>query len=342
MSGQPMNTRPYGDSWASNNAPAVSGGSLEEQALNRAIQKLEIVRSAYSGDREVGLDVMQFVPGTILALLLGLPCLLGAVAILADNGPVGGAGVLLLLSAAFFSIPVVVYFRTRPTTTKGALTGFYRALAGKRYKRARLLTVQTDLDTFPRYQPSIPNLGTPSGHPRSFADEYAFSEYWRELLLSHTAPYCYATIRNVRETDVAPDLKLVDFELKLIMNTRLWLLLIFIALLLAVIVDMATRKTVTVQMRKLLVRVGDEWHLFSAEWQGYEEFNTQWLSNNRGVGSPTPPSGHQPTGQQPPMHQPPMHQPPAPPPPRQEVAPWDQPPTNEGGTQSHIEKAPWD
>ncbi|MCB9936154.1 MAG: hypothetical protein H6840_10725 [Planctomycetes bacterium] len=76
---------------------------------------------------------------------------------------------------------------------------------------------------------------------------------------------------------MASDVVIVDFELRLIMNTSLWFLLIFVALVIAALVDLATRKTVHVHMRKILVRVDKEWHLLSSEWQAYEENNTQWL-----------------------------------------------------------------
>jgi hypothetical protein len=76
---------------------------------------------------------------------------------------------------------------------------------------------------------------------------------------------------------VARDVAVIDYKLKLIMNTRLWLLLIFVALLLAVIVDIATQKRVKAQLRKVAVKVGDEWKLLNGEWQGYEDFDLRWL-----------------------------------------------------------------
>jgi hypothetical protein len=75
----------------------------------------------------------------------------------------------------------------------------------------------------------------------------------------------------------APDIAVVDYKLRLTMNTQLWLLLVFVALLIAVIVDFATRKVVKVELRKVLVRVGDEWKLLNAEWQGYEDYDLRWL-----------------------------------------------------------------
>lgn len=280
MSGQPMNRRPYGDSWA-NNAPAVEGGSLEEQAISRAKAKLEAVRHGRAGDQEIGADMAQMVPGTILSLLIGLPLLLGGIAIASNNGFNGGVVFMVGLGLVFMGVPVLLYFQTRPRSAKGALKGFYRALARKRWKRARSLVVQPDLDNFPRFQPMIANLGQPANAPRQFRSDLQFADYWEELLLSGSMPYCLVTVRKVNEVSIGPDVMLVNFELRLMMNTRLYLLLFLVIGIIALIIDMATRKTVTVPMQKILVRVGEEWHLFSGEWQGYEEFNTQWLRDNQ-------------------------------------------------------------
>jgi len=46
------------------------------------------------------------------------------------------------------------------------------------------------------------------------------------------------------------------------------------------IVDLATRKTVVQEMRKILVRVGDEWHLFNGEWMGIEETDVGWTARD--------------------------------------------------------------
>lgn len=275
MSGQP-NLRPYGDSWG-NNAQSAPGGSLEEQALSRASQKLALVRSGRSGDEPAGLDLMLLLPSFLLALLLGAPLMFFGVMVMvnARNGAVGGL-MLLVFGLLFMLIPLVVYLQTRLSTPKGALLSFYKSLARGRNKRARKLIVRPDLDQFPRFQPMIADLGTPTNYPRGFNDERAFGDYWRELLLSGSMPYCLAAVKGVRETPISADVMLVDFELKLIMNTRMWLLLFLVIGLLAAIIDLATRKTVTVPMRKVLVRVGEEWRIFSGEWQGYEEFNLDW------------------------------------------------------------------
>jgi hypothetical protein len=275
MSGQPVNLRPYGDAWSNTGAAPVPAGSLEEQALYRARHKLQSVRQG--AFKPAGTDLVQVIPAALIALLVGSPLILLAVALMGEKDAIAGVLIFGVLGLLIWLIPVLIFVQSRPTTPKRALTAFYRALGRNRHKRARALTVQADLDSFPRHQPVIPDLGRPTGFPRPFGPEDGFSSYWNELLRSHPMPYCIARVGKVRETPVAPDVVLIDFELKLIMNTSLWWLLILAALLLAVIADIATRKTVTIPMRKVLVKAGDEWHLLSAEWQGYDEFDTSWL-----------------------------------------------------------------
>ncbi|MCA8916173.1 MAG: hypothetical protein KDB90_12245 [Planctomycetes bacterium] len=277
MSGQAPNLRPYGGGWSNPSAPGAPAGSFEQQMLDRARYKLAATRAGSQGDRPAGSDLYQVIPAVLVGLLLGAPMFLLAFALAHEKGAAVGVVIFGVLGLLCLCIPVLSWVQSSPTKPKYALKSFYRAIGRGRYKRARALTVRADLDDFPRYQPRMENLGAPSGYPRNFSDEGAFREYWRELTHSHAMPYCIANVKHVRETQVAPDVVIVDFELKLVMNTGLWFLLIFIALLLAVVVDLATRKTVNVHMRKVLVRVGNEWHLLSSEWQAYEENNTQWI-----------------------------------------------------------------
>ena len=288
MSGPAPNLRPYGDSWSNSGGAPVAGNSIEEQSLNRARNKLDILRSGLSGEKPCGPEWIQVVPGAIIALIIGVPLLIGAGAALVKEGSIPIALILGGLALAFFAIPVLVWIQSKPATPKRALNAFYKALARNRSKRARKLAVEPDFDSFPRYQPVINNLGNPSMNPRPFANIEVFASYWNELIRSHSSPYCFVRIKDVQETPIGHDLMLVEFQLKLTMNTGLWAVLILVAWPLALILDLATRKRVKVEMRKLLFKVGDEWHLFSAEWQGYEEYDTSWLR-------PTGPSGASPT-----------------------------------------------
>lgn len=277
MSGQGINLRPYGDEWGNTGAGAPVEGSMEEQAIARARNKLQSVRSGRGGDQPAGADIMLVLPWAIVSLILGGPFFLIAMAVLFEGKEPGLAVFFLILSTPILSIPFIMFFKNRPRTPKGALVCFYRALARGKPKRAKKLAVNADFDSFPRYQPAIPDLGRPTGYPRPFADPQGFDSYWRQLLLGQDFAYCLATVRKVNITNIGHDVVLVDFELRLMMNTRLWILLFLVIGIFAIIIDLATRKTVTVPMRKVLVKVGEEYKLLSAEWQGYEEFDVNWL-----------------------------------------------------------------
>jgi hypothetical protein len=177
----------------------------------------------------------------------------------------------------FAAIPVLIFFRSRPVTPKATLAEFYRAIGKGDRARALSLLTNADRDGLARRQPVVENLGQPSGQPLDFAAPHHFGRYWQELTRSHPAPYCLTRVSHLKVTMAAADVAIVDFRLRLIMNTQLWLLLILVALLIAVIVDLATRKVVKGNLRKVLVKVGDEWKLFNGEWQGYEEYDLRWL-----------------------------------------------------------------
>ena len=51
--------------------------------------------------------------------------------------------------------------------------------------------------------------------------------------------------------------------------TQFWVILILVCVPLALIIDFATRKTVREDLRKVLVRADDEWHLLNGAW--YED-----------------------------------------------------------------------
>lgn len=273
--GAPTNLRPYG--YAYGNAP-VQAGTAEEAALRRAADKLQQVRGGYAGDVAAGFNKRNFAGAAALSAVPAALFVLLAIAALNSEGGAVAALVLMIPVVFFTGIPLLILLRSRPSTPKVALTEFYRAVAKDRTDRALALLTNADRDDTTRRQPLIANLGQPSGYPLPFGDKQAFARYWSELLRSHTAPYCLVKLSKVRVQQLAPDVAVVDFRLTLTMNTQLWWLLILVALLIALIVDLATRKVVKADLRKVLVKVGDEWKLFNGEWQGYEEYDLRWLA----------------------------------------------------------------
>jgi hypothetical protein len=197
-----------------------------------------------------------------------------------ETPPVGI--VFVLFSGVIALIPISVIFRSRPRTPQAALLEFYRTLSRGESKRALALLTNADRDSSTRIQPKIAELGRPNGYPLPFSDPNAFAAYWNELLRTHPAPYCVVRMSNVQVQQIAPDVAVVDYKLTLTMNTSLYYLLILLGILLGVLlafaIDAMTRKVVKADLRKVLVRVGDEWKLFNGEWQGYEEYDLRWLA----------------------------------------------------------------
>ncbi len=73
----------------------------------------------------------------------------------------------------------------------------------------------------------------------------------------------------------------MSYRLYLRTNTSLWYLFVLlgcVGIVIGAIVDAATRRTIEDDVQKILVRVEDEWHLLSGEWQGAEEENADRLS----------------------------------------------------------------
>ncbi len=223
--------------------------------------------------------VGRVIVALIFCLLPGLGLLVGGVATaLESSDPVWPAAIALFIFGALLCYAAVrLYLGAKPDTPRRALTLFYRSLGAGRTKRALRYVVPADRDAFPRFQPDVAGLGTPASHPYRFDDEASFTRFWNGLLRYHTAPYCIANLRQVRVRMIGADVAVVRFRLTLLMNTRLWLFLVIVALLVAVIIDVATRKTAHAELQKILVRVGDEWHLLDGGWWGPEEEDVAWL-----------------------------------------------------------------
>lgn len=254
-------------------------GDLRADCLSRAASKLAALRQSAPSPISRGI-------GNILgAAFFGLLALffygIGVTAVMGKEPFFIGLAFMWGFASLIVFLAWRIWSDGVPNTPKRALTIFYRALAGGKSSRAAQMVVPNDFDAYPRYQPQIAHIGT-GMNPRPFGAPGAFESYWNEMLRYHVAPYCLVSIKGVTVQEIAPDLEVVDFDLTLTMNTQLWWLLIFVALLIAAIVDVATRKTVKVHMRKLLYKVGDQWHLFDAEWQGYEERDLSWLMQSRG------------------------------------------------------------
>jgi hypothetical protein len=252
----------------------------ERDSLARAQEKLDALER-----RSVPLtSAGRFVGPVIVAVLFaGGPALLALWAaglyFRGEWGPRPAVPLFLAITGALLlALTIWLILNAKADTPKRALRLFYKALGRGNAKRALRLVVPNDLDALPRYHPDIPGHARLFSSPFRFDPREGFGAYWRGLVRYHTMPYCVTSVRAVKVREISPDIVVVDFRARFIMNTQLWWLLILDALIIALIVDLATRKTVVQEMRKILVRVDDEWHLFNGEWMGHEESDTGWTT----------------------------------------------------------------
>lgn len=272
----PDHLRPYGVATLAGMPVATSPEALSA-AIDRARQKLETART--KPPLPAGADLKRTVLAAVLALFAALvPGLfLGG---FISMGSSAWSGILItgMLVAAVLLSPVLAYLGSVPRKPRTTFEQYFRCLSRGAYDRARALLLNADCDSFPRFQPVVSGLGRPSGRPLSFDGPTYFRAYWSDLLRWRRPCYCHVSFKGLKVTQISPDLATVEGELKFTMNTSLWALLVLVICMLAWIVDLATRTTVVVPVRKLLVRVGNEWHIFNGELMGADEHDLSWIS----------------------------------------------------------------
>jgi len=281
--------------------------SYHARALDRARTRLADHVAGRSPDGEVGRSI-----GATIALIVFVIVPLFVFLALALYGTVEAARspyedtAPMVILAGLLALGLVLsvygtwraYQSSDPTRPAGALSRYYKHLAKGQAEKAQRLVLSSDFDEHPRYQPLIPNLGPPSQAPIAFWQPGAFASYWNQLLRHHTVPYCYSTVSRVQVSEVDPGLAVVDFQLKFVTNTSLVWLAVLVSPIIAIILDLATRKRAHLEMTKVLVRVGSEWHLLSGELRGPEEWDLSWLPA-QGAGATSPYRGDLGPGQVP-------------------------------------------
>ncbi|MHC4547495.1 MAG: hypothetical protein ACYTEZ_01855 [Planctomycetota bacterium] len=245
----------------------------------RAQQKLAALREGRVRPQPLGRLVGPVVLAVLFAAVPAAVSLVGAAAYLwgAWGSRSGVPIALAIVGLGFAALAMVVIRGAKANTPKRALKIYFKSLGRGRTGRARKLVAPNDLDGFPRYPAEVPGLVRRSPGPFRFEATGDFARYWNELLRAHTAPYCLVNIGSVKTRAVGTDCLVVDFRLQLIMNTQLWWLLVVVLWPLALVMDLVTRKTVRADLRKVLVRAGDEWHLFNGAWQEPDEVDLDWL-----------------------------------------------------------------
>jgi hypothetical protein len=271
---QPTNLRPYGYA-----ASPAQGMNAQEAIIQRAAYKFQQARAGALP--KAGLDVSHAVVCVLLAVLIGgVFLLLGAAIGSGEKATTGPTMFFLALGVLFIGLFLFLGFRPSLNSPKAAFKSFIRVVSRGNYARAQKLIIQPDLDDFPRVQPFIVKLGQPTGMPHQFALDTSFREYWKGLLRWRPPCYCLAQVKNIRVTEVQHDVALVEGEVKFMMNTSLWLLLLPLGLIIVLIIDIATRTNVTLPLRKVVVNVNGEWRIFNGELMGADEHDLRWLGAN--------------------------------------------------------------
>lgn len=272
------NLTPYGHAHPHPSAP-LDVNPYVHDAFARAEMKLNALRLGATHESPAGRIPSLFFGRMVLCVALALPLLLIGTALAFDTKSNAGgvAAVLLLIAAGLIALGIWLLVSARPNTPARALKYYLKAVGMGKVRRAANLVVSNDYDDFPRYPPQM--IGFGRAGVRAFHDVSYLEGYWNELVRYHSSPYCIVSVHGVREQQIAPDLVVVDCEVRFAMNTQLWLLLVLVGGVIALLVDMATRKRVNLPIRKLLYRVGDEWKVFNGELQGLEEQDLRWLSN---------------------------------------------------------------
>lgn len=273
----PQNLRPYGGP-NSPNLPPVDPGSMQELVLQRARDKLEIARTVEAP--AAGPDIGRTLRYALLALFLGLlPGLLGIAMLTGSRPEPGGAMIAFAFAALPWLIPVFVYVLSVPSSPARALKGYLKALGRGSYSRASVLVVDGDKDSFARVQPYIDRLGMPTPVPHRFDTATSFESYWKGLLRWRPPCYCLVKVSGVKVTPLRDDLALVECQVRFMMNSSLWSLMFLVIGIFAIIIDAVTRTTVTLPLRKVMVRTGNEWRVFNGELMGADEHDLRWLDN---------------------------------------------------------------
>lgn len=252
-----------------------------EQTFARAKHKLEAIRNRSAVPIPAGRYAGR-VFGCIFTLAIVGGLCWGAYFGLTEDDEMGVyVASFLLVVAALLLIPAYrLLAGSRATTPFRALNLYYRQLGAGREKGARKLVVPNDFDRFPREFPSLPSVkGYPGVEWLRFDQPGDYQAYWNAMLRWPTGAYCIARVRGLELEEIAPDVVRCEFTLRLGIGSQLWFLLIFTGpgLILAFILDAATRTNIKASMSKVLVRVEDEWHLLNGAWHEADDKNSNWV-----------------------------------------------------------------
>ncbi|MHC4840441.1 MAG: hypothetical protein ACYTDT_05690 [Planctomycetota bacterium] len=264
---------PYG--FGENVSPGPNENELHQFAMDRARAKLEQTRAGHSLDKSAGKALGQL--SSFLVLNVVLTLFFGFLAYGLSSKNLTASGIMTAIVVLLWGAFVLAFNASAPTSPKATITQFFKALGNGKFKRSRELTISADLDNTGRVMPYVEKLGAPSRAQHDFSVPMQYEGYWNGMLRDFSNPYCWVKIHGVKVNELRDDVVVVNFKARFMRNTRNYQLLFLLVGVLAFVIDAATRKTTKVELQKVLIRVGDEWKVFSGDWQGYDEVHHDWL-----------------------------------------------------------------
>jgi hypothetical protein len=159
--------------------------------------------------------------------------------------------------------------RGRRTPVKG-LKAFLGAIRVGRYKYAYACLLEGDKDDAERVRRAISEVSVDGGS-YSFKNLAGFKEYWRTMTHASGMSMRRAKLSGLREVSVSGDYAVVSASVTI--ESYPWLLLVFLPLALipvALVISLITKRE-TVNVSKLLRRVGNQWYVVNGELDSPED-----------------------------------------------------------------------
>jgi len=213
----------------------------------RAVAKLKDTRSGALEDEPAGVNPFEIFAGIMFGVwILVPPVILVTLSLsgLARIHPVPAIGVSVA-SSALAAFLAWRFYRDETGTPFKAVRYFFASALSGRHGHAYDMLIEADKDDTPRRV---------NGREFSFSGVDGFRDYWESVRAAGGGPGRVLFDAHHEVTMLDDDLALVKFAL----------------------LDEGGKRGR--DMRKLTVRVGDEWHLFNGEWSSSEDDDTSWTS----------------------------------------------------------------
>lgn len=282
-----------------------------EAAHLRAQTKLADARSEQEKKRQTypwtTKALPRFKSAGVMALVLAMPVAVAYAApeSVSPHNWIADPRFAFVLSISLFMAAVslvVIVRRRRMDDIERTIHDFYETVSDCQGQAHDLMqfVVQSDFDGFARRDCPIPTR-RPLPIP---ADRNALDRYWNLIVKGTSGRITSFDVDEIKQSEIAPDLRLVFVKLRLIRVPRLiiWLIVAFIVIPSALHQEMTSYglwwhyivalfvicvgfrlgqrhygTNEVYRVRKVLVKCGGRWRFFCGDWEGWEERDLGWL-----------------------------------------------------------------